>query len=219
MSEAFYRLLFSSRTKVLGRKLPPLSLWHMALLEGIDSPFISDAPGGRIELADVQAATAICQVRWPNLPRLTPSLRDVVQAWRYRGSTRFIRKHTEALKAHIRLHLTPPDVMWDQAFDSNREITAPHILTRVVGLVSMGIDYQRIWNDISPGMSLWLLNASAERAGASLRFVRKEDLAVEPTKAPQTEKELRALMKADGCFDSAYIERFVKGWKERRKRG
>jgi hypothetical protein len=215
VSEAFYRLLFSSQTKVLGRQLPPLSLWHLALLEGIGSPFVSANPGDQIDLADIQAAVRICSVRWPNHPKLKPSLRDVYHAWRYRGNKRFVRQNAQALMAHIRLHCAPPE-LWEQVTHEGREITAPHILSRVVGLVALGIDYARIWNDIPPGMSLYLLNAAAEREGAHVRFVRPEDSEQLPD-APKTEQEIREQMSRDK-IPAAQIERFIKKWKEGGKR-
>jgi hypothetical protein len=51
------------RHRILGRRLRPLCLWHLLLLQTIDSPFIT---GGSISLLDLKTAIGICGLRYRN---------------------------------------------------------------------------------------------------------------------------------------------------------
>lgn len=49
------------RHKIFGRYLRPFSLWHLLLLQTIDSPFVT---GGEVSLFDLKTAIGICSLRY-----------------------------------------------------------------------------------------------------------------------------------------------------------
>lgn len=175
MLEQFYRHLFPARYRVLGRVLPPLSLWHLAALEAIDSPLISSEGDQPIELGDLQSAVQVCLTRWPRQPQLSPSLRHWWQQFRHRKDLRYLKRHAEAFRAYLQMHCTPPELWQDEG--KPRLITAPLVLSRVAGLAALpGFTLDAIWNDVTPGYALWILAANAERQNPdAVRFCRPED--------------------------------------------
>jgi hypothetical protein len=215
MREPFFRQLFPPVYRVLGRTLPPLSLWHVAALEAINSPFVQPhGSGGRTELSDVQIAVQICLTRWPDQPRLEPTLRHWLQQFFYRGSSRYVRRHAQAFAAYFQCHSAPPE-LWEDEKTAPRFLTAPSVLSRVAGLSCFpAYTVDSIWNDVTPGYALWLLCANAERQTGALRFATEED--DEPDNLP----DLKA--KSDEELYKIAVremgEAKAKLWLERRKK-
>lgn len=215
MSEPFYQHLFPSRYRVLGRWLPPLSLWHVASLEALRSPFVTHQ--GSIEFADVQVAVKVCLSRWPKQPTLKPTIRDACMAWIYRHNHRRIAEQARIMFAHINAYSTPPRV-WESVEEGCATITAPPILSRIARLASLGnMSMREIWNDVTPGFSIWLLLALAERDGAEIRFWNECDDDDLPEFAqPKTEAEMRRFAKSQG-MDGSKLENFIMKWREARR--
>jgi hypothetical protein len=64
MRAAFDNALFCERPTILGRRLMPLSIGHVSILQAIESPLTS---GGVIHEHDIAAAIAICSKRFVDL--------------------------------------------------------------------------------------------------------------------------------------------------------
>jgi hypothetical protein len=169
----FYESVFATCYKVLGKRLPPLSLWHLAALEAVESPFVTGR--GNVSLGDIQMAVQICQSRWPNRPEPRPTLWTRVQnIWRNRNE-RYVREQAEIMAAHIAHHQIFPDVWSDEG--GGKPLGAPAVLTRVVGLIAINVSLDQAWNHISPGMASWMISADAERKG-NLEIVSDRDKAI-----------------------------------------
>jgi hypothetical protein len=71
---------------VIGRRLRPLTYWHVACLDYVRSPFAGFQR--KIDIAALDEATAICRTRYPNMPRDWPKpfayLRRLYLARKYR---------------------------------------------------------------------------------------------------------------------------------------
>lgn len=195
MREPFFLHLFPPQFSVLGRALPPLSLWHLAALEAIGSPLILQRPGSTIELGDLQAAVQVCLTRWPDQPQLKPRLRDWLQQVVYRRNERYLRQHAEAFDAYLNLHCRPPELR-EKLNEVPRRITAPSVLSRVAGLMAFpSFTLSNIWNDVTPGYALWLLCAASERETGQLSFITEEDdeLSAPPDLNDRPDEELYAI--------------------------
>lgn len=214
MSEAFLRHLFPTQFRVLGRILPPLSLWHLAGLEAVDSPFAGRSDS--ISLWDIQVAVKVCTTRWPNQPKLTPTFRDNWQQWRHGNDAAYIREHAEAMAAHLQLHSLPPE-LYEQVGEQTREISAPPILARVAAMVRLpAFSNDDIWNNTTPGYFSWLMCAITEREQGNVRFSEPDDTPPPPQPILNNEADVRALAKAQGLSPEK-TEIFVKAFRERRR--
>ena len=179
-TEAYYRQLFAPQYIVLGKTLPPLSLWHLAALEALASPFVTRQ--GSFDLADLQVAVKICLTRWPQQPVLRPTAVDLAQQRRRRGNQTYLAREARAFTDYLALHNRPPEI-WESEMDKPRLLSAPAVLSRVAGMLKFpALTLDQIWNDISPGQALWLLCATAERETGEIRFVTDEDHEEAPPK-------------------------------------
>jgi len=115
------------RHRVLGKRLLPFSLWHLLLLEVIESPFIM---GGNATLFDLKTAVGICRlkyrkskVRKPRFPLMIRQKHLVIEANKFidylgdyatRPEYTFIPFDMKEEKAPR--HLTPPPAVVSTAF-------------------------------------------------------------------------------------------------------
>lgn len=174
MSETFLRVLFPGQARVCGRTLPPLTLWRLACLHAIQSPFLrARAESGTFTLADL--LLAIRAVSTPNLtpPNLRPRIRDVVTLIRFRHHAAYREKHGAMFMQWLALHQLRPE-LWQNDDLEARDISAPLILSQVAGLMSCGLAHAEAW-DSAPGYTSWLLSAHAERESDRIKFHTEED--------------------------------------------
>lgn len=174
MSEPFQRTLFPGTAHICGRALPPLTFWRLACLQAIGSPFLGHDAETEVTLADL--LLALRAVNTINLvpPDLRPSWRDRL-LYRRRKSNRawFEREATNFLQ-WLALHQLRPE-LWQNDDDSSvRSITAPLILTQIVGLMHAGLSHTEAWNT-APGYAAWLTTAAAERDTDRVRFATDDD--------------------------------------------
>lgn len=159
-SHLFYESVFATQYRVLGVKLPPLSLWHLAALDAVESPFVTWR--GNVCLGDIQIAVQICRTRWPKRPDIRPTLWTRLQNLALNRNERYVRGQAEMLAAHIAHHCIYPPVWSDEG---GKPIGCPPQLNRVVSLLALNVGLSEAWNDISPGMASWMIAAEAERQG------------------------------------------------------
>lgn len=196
MDDVFHRTLFPPRVRVLGRWLPPLSFWHLACLQALESPFIR---GGDIALADIQLGVKIAFTRWPAPPPVRRTWREAAQRWLYDRSPSYVRREAEAFSLWRQLHELRPE-FWEREDQLPRLLTAPAILARVAQLERLTkFTHAEAWNDLTPGYASWLISTIQEQQGAELRFVRDEDDENDelPDLTTMTEDELCAYIAQD----------------------
>lgn len=206
MSEPFFHVLFPGQARVCGRSLPPLTLWRLACLQAVRSPFL--AASGDFTLADLLCA--LRTVRTPNLtaPDLRPRWRDLLTLTLHRRSARYREKHGATFIQWLALHQIRPE-LWQAEDTSSREITAPLILSQVVALMDCGLTHAEAWNT-SPGYASWLITAKAERDNDRVKFATDDDDEINrmcDELALRDEAEVLAQAKAD--LPPAVFERWL----------
>jgi len=209
MSESFFRVLFPGQARVCGRKLPPLSLWRLACLQAIQSPFLqASAEGGTFTLADL--LLAIRAVSTPNLtpPNLRPRLRDVFTLIRCRHRAHYREKHGAIFLKWLALHQLRPE-LWQNEDNEARDISAPLILSHIAGLMDAGLSHTEAWSS-APGYASWLLAAGAERESDRVKFHNEDDDEINRITAEldlRSEAEVLAQAKLD--LPAAMFEKWV----------
>lgn len=191
--ERFFRTLFPGRATVCGVALPPLSLWRLAALQAIGSPFIASNPKTRITPPDLTLAVQAVTCGNMEPPDLRPN-------WRSRRWTRKMGKnlalwHSQAtaFAAWLNAHQMTPE-LWRDELREPRYITAPLVMSQVAGLVKLGIPHAEAW-DTSPGYAAWLLLTAAERECDGIKFASDSEPEVPPI--PTNEDEIREQAKRD----------------------
>lgn len=190
MSESFHRVLFPGTCHVLGRALPPLSLWSLSVLQAVGSPFLSLSADTAFTLADLQVAVRCAFTPALHTPYLKPSFRDRWQHFRHGGKAAFVNQHGAAFIAWLAAHQRLP-VLWRQErADDPRFISAPLPLSQVAALMALGMSHLEAWS-CSPGYATWLTLAHGERSTDSIRFVG-EDIDEEAIEEEFAEEEARS---------------------------
>lgn len=174
-SERFFQSLFTPAFTVLGRKLPPLSLWHLAALEAIESPFITGR--GNVSLGDIQAAVQICMSRGPAILDLRPTLRDKWQNLIWNRNAKFVTKHATALSAHLASSQIYPE-LWRSEDKGGASPGSPNILLRVAALMDVGFSLSEALNDITPAMASWITASMGEYRGQGNSIVSDKDMVI-----------------------------------------
>jgi len=196
MQEDFQHALFPPALRVMGRTVQGLSLWHLAALHSVQSPFLSCDPALRIVVGDLLIALRIVQARpWTAL-QLRPRMVDILTRLRYR---RTWQQHARAFTQWLRAQQVTPD-LWQRVDDgAPRQITAPVILSKVAALMAMGFSHSDAWA-LSPGYAEWIALAHAERTVPGVKFLTDEDradMAAEAKKPMLTNAECIALAEAE----------------------
>ncbi len=175
MSESFHHVLFPGSCRVLGRVLPPLSLWTFSVLQAVRSPFLAHDADQAFTLADLQIAVRCACAPILQPPRLRPSFRDRL-VWRFKNRDRaFLDREATAFLAWLAAHQRLPQ-LWTQETDSPpRLISAPLALSSVAALMQLGMTHVEAWS-CSPGYARWLILANDERSSDAVRFADDEEI-------------------------------------------
>lgn len=167
----FLQTLFPGTPRICGQDLPPLTLWRLACLQAIRSPFLT---GDTFDLADLQLALRAISTANMVPPDLRPTFR---QRWHYRRHKRNLR-HLEAQASlfiqWLSIHQLRPELWQPEDDTETRSLTAPAILSQVCALMECGLTHAEAW-DTSPGYAAWLIATRAERASDRVQFVDDED--------------------------------------------
>lgn len=204
MQEAFHIAFFPPGLRLLGRTLRPLTLWHLAALEALHSPFLSPDPGAQVRPGDLLLALRVCAHAPLSPLRLRPSVKDLWYRLRYRRGQAW-QRHARTFVAWLQLSRTLPE-MWatepGEGETAPRGISAPPTLSRVTALMESGLTWSEAWA-VSPGLADWIIGARAERHQPAVRFVTDEERADMEAEAeedaqaePMSEAEIIALAKA-----------------------
>lgn len=205
--ERFYRTLFPGRVQVCGVSLPPLTLWRLAALQAIDSPFLSGDPKTRITPADLTLAVAAVRCLNMQPPNLRPGLRAFWWTRKMNRSRKVWKAQARLFIQYLRAHQIGPE-LWRDELREPRYITAPLVMSQVAGLVELGIDHRQAW-DTSPGYASWLLLTAAERKCDGIKFAADEEPDAPPMLTDET--AIREQAKRDlGRHFPAWLEARVK---------
>lgn len=191
--ERFFRTLFPGRATVCGVSLPPLSLWRLAALQAIASPFVSNDPKTRITPSDLTLAvqTVCCGNMLP--PDLRPCWRSRRWTAKMNKNGKIWKSQASAFVAYLKIHQLSPE-LWRDELREPRYITAPIVMSQVAGLLNLGLTHSEAWNT-SPGYAAWLLLTAAERECSSIKFADDEDQEV--AFMPTDELEIREQARRD----------------------
>ena len=170
--ERFFRTLFPGRATVCGVELPPLTLWRLAALQAVQSPFVANDPQTIVTPSALTLAVQIARCR--NME--AADIRWSYKAWKW---TRKMQKNPLLFRQQARLfvewlkvHQLTPE-LWRDELNDPRYITAPLVMSHVSGLLQLGLRHEEAWNT-SPGFAAWLLLSAAERENNSIKFADEE---------------------------------------------
>lgn len=167
---------------VLGRRLLPLSLWHMVQLEIAQSPYFL---GGAFPTPrDLRLAVTVCTTPFPRLPDLSGQslVWDWLKSWRCDFLT-----ETARFRAYLEDFNALP-MLWREeqkrSPGSRETVGLPWALGIVAGLCgSTGWSAETAWN-LPVGQAYWYHVAFAMQRGCSVDLLSDgELLAIETVKA------------------------------------
>lgn len=170
--EAFHHVLFPGSVTVLGRVLPPLSLWSLSVLQALRSPFVAEC--GEFTLADLQLAVRCACAPVLSPPDLRPRFRDRL-LWRLKHrSLSYLEAEAAAFTAWLQSHQRLP-ALWQSETADPRFLSAPLVLSQVAALMALGMSHVEAWS-CSPGYARWLILANDERNSEHIRFADDDEM-------------------------------------------
>lgn len=174
MSESFQHILFTGTCRVLGRDLPPLTLWSLSVLQAIQSPFLSLSTDTEFTLADLQVAVKCALTPALQPPNLKPTRADWWHHLRHRKSTKYLEQQAAAFVSWLLIHQKTPALWAQETEGTPRYISAPLELSYVSALMALGMTHAEAWS-CSPAYAAWLTRAHDERTSDAIRFVDEEE--------------------------------------------
>lgn len=188
MDDNFYAAFLEGDCKVLNKTLQPFSMWHLFLLEALESPLIS---GGKVAPWDVLLALEIFQTQFPNEPRTKATLKDSFTVWRLTRNEKRLQAVTEELVDYIKRNTSAPKFWQSENTRKGGGRTSPEVLQTVTLLISKGWDEYKAW-DLSYGRAKWYEAVYIEEtAGDKVSFLYEWQLEEEEdTLAAMTEEEI-----------------------------
>ncbi len=177
-------------TRLLGKKIDGLTLWHLLLLEAVENPVIS---GEHIEPEDLILFQKIVLCSYPNTPNLQPTWRD--KFWRLKlFSVKVAEREAKRLAEWLSVQMALPKfykVLDSQQIREGSNMSAPPLLLAVAALsLKTNETLKDVWN-MRYAESRWIESSIAELEGSELRFDIKTD--EETQGRPMTEEEANAL--------------------------
>lgn len=173
---------------VLGRRLLPLSLWHLLQLEIAGSPYFV---GGSFPAPkDLRLAVTVCTTPFPHLPDLSGKrlVRDWLKSWRCNFLT-----ETAKFRAYLDDFNALPMLWREEAkrpAGGREAVGLPWALAIVSGICgSTGWSAETAWN-LPVGQAYWYHVAFAMQRGCSVDLLSEgEMLAIEAVRKRKAEKK------------------------------
>ena len=165
MDDNYFHGLIGGEVKVCGRLLVNLSLWHLSILEAIESPILSGEP---VEVRDMLILIKVLKSEHPREPRLTPTIRDVWWAWKLERKPELARREVTKLKEWFNVQMACPVLYSRMTKNIQKSTSAPSLLSLVCGLVMKSNEkLTDVWN-MRLSAARWYDVAMAEQDGADL---------------------------------------------------
>jgi hypothetical protein len=157
--------------RLLGRRLRPFSLWHVLLLQALDSPFIK---GGSISLFDLKTAIGICSLRYRNS--------KIKRPWfPFKVGVGALRQEVARFVEYVEDYLSKPEytvIPWDTKHTGPAPVPVtppPHIIATAFNVAhGARITIGEAW-DLPIGESYICESMYLRAQGAQLDFLSDEE--------------------------------------------
>jgi hypothetical protein len=176
MLEGFYSCVFHDAPKVLGYKLRTFSVYHLALLRAVNSPFIS---GLEIRPSDVIIFAKICTLKHGEILKSFSFYDRVKERYLCLNQHVFI-KNVLNLMQFRENSMAGPTYWESEKGISLRDLSAPYEAALVVKLTKAG--FRNAW-DMQIGLSMWLMAVIDELDGDVRTY--SDPLAVVEVETPE----------------------------------
>jgi len=172
---------------VLGRRLLPLSLWHLLMLEIAQSPYFA---GGYPTPKDLRLAVTICTTPFPRLPDLSGRrlIRDWLRSWRC-----LFPVEAAKFRAYLQDFNALP-MLWTKEATRRAGAREPVGLPWTLAIVanvcgSTGWSAETVWN-MPMGQAYWYHVAFCMQKGGDVDLLSEGEMpAVEQVKARRQRTE------------------------------
>jgi len=168
MYRSLHRALIAAQCKIVGRRFGGLTLWHLQLLEAVESPILggSDMP---VIPQDLLVIAEIVNAKYPNVPRFRNSLTRCFWGEFLRGKR--LREASRKLQAWLDNELSFPSigVMANGKSEGSVSTAPPHLSTAQAVAKGTCTPITDVWN-MRLAEVRWLEAVIAEAAGAKITF-------------------------------------------------
>jgi len=167
MDDNFFNGILGADLKVCGYKLTNLSLWHLAILEGIQSPILT---GEQAEIRDMLIFLKTTQVIYPQTPIFKPTIKDAFYTFRMQRKPKTASKEVLKLKKWLEVQMSCPVLYKNLRKNKSKGHSSPAILSIVCSIVSRaGVNFAEAWN-MRSAEARWYEVSLAEHQGADLNI-------------------------------------------------
>ena len=166
MDKNYFDGIVGASIRVCGVTLANLSVWHMAILEAIESPFVSEGEAG---LRDIIILAKVAQCSYPDEPNLKPLFRDGWWLYRMSRDSNLAAVQMIKLRKWFDVQMSAP-VLY-KSIDENKKVkgtSSPTMLALVSALVSRSNEtFHTVWN-MRMSEARWYDVSLAEQDGVEL---------------------------------------------------
>ena len=166
MDKNYFDGIVGASIRVCGVTLANLSVWHMAILESIASPLVTEGEAG---LRDVLVLAKIVQCSYPDEPNLEPSFRDGLWIYRMERNHKLAAREMIKLRGWFGVQMSAPILY--KSLDENKKVkgtSSPTMLALVSALVSRSNEtFRTVWN-MRLSEARWYDVSLAEQDGVDL---------------------------------------------------
>lgn len=166
--ESFYRSLLTPRLKVFGYHLKPFSVYHLAILKALNSPFV--IVDQDIRPAEVIIFLKVCSIQFPEQPDLVNL--SFLDRWKTYFITFNKKAFIEIVKGcswYIKEHQYYPEYMSSDSGFNLRDLNAPPDCSMITNLIKNGIPHEEALN-LPISYANWLIASFAELDGDKRTF-------------------------------------------------
>ena len=151
---------------VLGKRLKPMSTWHVLQLQYVQSPL---AAGGAVEWSDLWLAVRICGTSFPESVR-RPRFAALRLAWA-RGWRRLARE-VSAFEAYAGDYMSSPEIQSEKTSTQSARLPDLDSLLQEVAMYRKmsGCSREEAWN-VPTGELSWMNTAWARMNGAKFTII------------------------------------------------
>lgn len=165
----FSECLINSERRILGVKLRPFCLWHLFLLQVLESPLILGKP---VEIEDLRTAVAVCRTRHGESKLRKPSYLSTAYC--------LARKHNvrEQFRSYVNDYLQIPEysiVVPPGEGEPPRRGRAPEVLVVAADIIGWSHWPEKYVWELPLGLAYWYQSMSIRATGADLDFMTPKE--------------------------------------------
>jgi len=163
----YFNGIIGAEIKVCGYRLANLSLWHLAILEAIESPILTGENAGAREML---VLLKITQAQYPETPCLEPRFKDALWILRMERNPMLAMREVKKLRDWFEVQMSSPVLYKSLKKDKIKEHSSPQILSLVCSLVhKSNCSFEQAWN-MRSAEARWYEISLAEQEGAELNI-------------------------------------------------